>query len=101
LEGSLIYDKSPDSVAFCKIYEEIARQGKEFVIFVDNASWHTSGYTTKYFKERGSQIILNIPYEPDLNCVECVLSIAKNYFKRIKQQRIVKRQAMNADIMVS
>lgn len=48
-EGAILFDKSPDSVDFCKIYNEIAEYGKEFVVFADQASWHTSKYTKKYF----------------------------------------------------
>jgi transposase len=84
IEGTLLYEKSPDSKDFCKIYEEIAKNGVDFEIFVDQASWHTSLYTRKFFKEKGNEVLLNVPYEPELNCAEYALSMIKNYFKRIK-----------------
>ena len=89
-EGFLLYDKSPNGVEFCVMYDQIARHGKEFEIFVDQASWHTSKYTRKYFKDRGSNVIVNLPYEPFLNPTEFAGACVKNSFKRIKLERIMK-----------
>ena len=59
--------KNPQTLGiFCQMFEWIARQGEDFDIFVDQAGWHKSGYTKKYFGERGVNIIWNVPYEPFL-----------------------------------
>jgi transposase len=67
---------------------------------MDNASWHTSGFTRKYFSDRNVKLLFNIPHEPELNCIEKYFSVVKNYFKRIKMQRIVLKKSMNVDLMI-
>jgi transposase len=87
MEAAILYDTSINSKMFVQIYDEIAKHDKDFVLFGDNASWHSSIYSTNFLKERDSSMIFNLPYMPILNPIETVFLQIKTIFKRLKLNR--------------
>lgn len=72
LEAAILYDEVIDSKRFVQIYEQIAKNGEDFILFGDNASWHYSKFTRKFLTDRKSDILFNLSYTPLLNCIEVV-----------------------------
>ena len=48
LEGWCLFDRPINSAKYCQVFEMILNQGKNFVVFADNASIHNSKYTKNY-----------------------------------------------------
>jgi transposase len=72
MEAAIMYGEHINSKMFVEVYEEIAKNGDDFVLFGDNASWHSSHLTTKFLSDRNTKMIFNLPYSPTLNPIEVV-----------------------------
>jgi hypothetical protein len=47
MEAAILYDEHIDSRRYIQIFEQIEKNGKDFVLLGDQASWHTSKFTKK------------------------------------------------------
>ena len=73
-EGSRIFNKPLDSEMFCEILADILKNGRNCVVFADNATIHTSSLTKKAFDNENIPMMYNLPYCPALNPIEMVFS---------------------------
>jgi hypothetical protein len=63
-----------DSVAFCRIFKEIAKRGTWCVCLMDNWSVHHSKYTKHKMLSDCLSPVYNVRGMPDLNAIERVFS---------------------------
>ena len=76
-----------DSHIFCDFLRDCKQLSNlKFVLFGDNAPIHTSNVTKQFLNKKRLPMILNIPYESELNPIENVFSQLKNYYKRLRLQ---------------
>ncbi len=77
----MLTEKPVNSQSFCQIFPEIDKQGKDYIVLGDNASWHLSQYTQKEMKKRNITFIRNVAYAPDLNPIEKVFLQLKTKYR--------------------
>ena len=57
-------DQNVNSKIFLSILDEFDENGKNYTLFGDNASWHTSKECLTEYFNRGNFFIKNVPYSP-------------------------------------
>ncbi len=81
------HERRLDSNIFCDFLRDCKQlPNLNFVLFGDNAPIHTSGVTKRFLNNNRLPVILNIPYEPELNPIENVFSQLKGYYRRLRLQ---------------
>jgi transposase len=84
LEGYLLFEQSVNSEKFILILAEIERNGPNYKLLGDNASWHRSKITMKALQDKQKFMVFNGPYSPTLNPIELVFRIVKCHYKHRK-----------------
>jgi hypothetical protein len=87
LEAYMIHKYSVDSSKFLRIIPSLKRNGTNFVLFGDNASWHKSKKVNDRLIKEGIQFIYNIVCYPIFNSIERVFFFVKVKFKQLKLQQ--------------
>ena len=70
VEGLVTSKKPITSAIYCKIFDEISKNGENYILFGDNATWHVSAHSKKEMELRKLEFIRNVAYCPDLNPIE-------------------------------
>lgn len=92
LEGYFLSSCPVNSQTFCIAIENAMKFGPDAIVFADNASYHRSKYTNKKLRSLQVELLLNVPYCPELNAIEMYFALLKNNFRRLKLEKQVKRE---------
>lgn len=72
---------------FVKFLKQLNRSSK-FAIFMDNLRVHHNHEIKEYCNANDIPLIYNVPYTPELNPIEEIFSLVKNWYKRLKLNSI-------------
>lgn len=57
-------------------------EGKKAWVFLDNLSVHRSKAVEEKVRTLNIELIFNAPYSPELNAIEHLWNVAKQYFRK-------------------
>jgi hypothetical protein len=88
IEGFKMFKKSVNGNRFYEDVNVFKSNGNKFRLMGDNASWHTSHAVYNRLQTDGLFFIKNVPYSPELNCIEKLFREIKGHFKRIRLENL-------------
>ena len=91
LEYSEIFDFSVNTDKFQDYIDNLYERNRKdkLLLYMDNLGGHVANLTKQKMSEYGMRFVYNVPYQPDLNAVESVISILKNTIKRERTANMV------------
>lgn len=81
IEAFMLHKGSVNGTKFLRIIPSLKRNGSHFVLYGDNASWHSSGQVKDRLSFEGIEFIYNVVSQPILNSIERVFFLVKVKFK--------------------
>lgn len=67
----------------------LAETGTHVAILMDNASWHTAKFVTKYLRDNNIKYVLSVPYLPQASAIEYWFSVVKHRYRKKKLKALL------------
>jgi transposase len=92
LEYYEIHERSINTDIFIDYLKDLREvcEGEKIAIFLDNLRVHHSNKVKDFCKAHDIPLVFNLAYSPEYNPIENFFSLVKNYYKRKKQNQLVK-----------